>query len=131
MLTKSRFVLIRGVLRYGISRAASLFRAEARSAKRMSHRGIEVSTRLSQPDRNVSPSGSPGGGRNELANFIALPVKFGNNALPIVSARVESGIVSEGDPWRQAEIIFAAARSAWRETNGNAAEIANQLYSAP
>src|ERR1700674_4236742 len=116
---------------YQLPRALSLFRAVARSAKRAIQRGIDVSARLSQPERNASPSGSPGGGRNELTAFIALPVMFGNNALPIASARVESGIVRDGEPRRQAEIILAAARSAWSETRGNAAESANQVYSAP
>lgn len=61
--------------------------------------------RNSQPERDASPSGSPGGGSTVLITFIMLPAMFGNSALPRIVARAISGIVSDGKPRRHAEMI--------------------------
>jgi len=61
--------------------------------------------RNSQPERDASPCGLPGGGRTALTTFIIFPAMFGKSALPKIVARAVSGIVSDGEPWRHAEII--------------------------
>ena len=110
--------------------AVSLFRVVARSVKRFSQRGNDVSSWTSPPERNRSPSGPTGDGNIEFTIFIMCPAMLGKSALPMIATRVDTGIVSAGTPCRQAVMILAAARSALIEPRGSAAEIENQVYSA-
>lgn len=85
----------------------------------------------SQPDRAESPSGPVGGGSSTVSIiFIVLPAMFGKSAFPRIVARAKSGIVSDGKPRREAEMIWAAARSAFMDAKGRAVDKENQVNSA-
>jgi hypothetical protein len=59
----------------------------------------------SEPERETSPSGLPGGGKTVLTSFIIFPAMLGKSAFPRIVRRAVSGIVSEGAPRRQAKMI--------------------------